>query len=318
MKKRQLAAVLTAVLMGTTLPVMAADTEYDPVQVKVALITMDSIDVYWNGMKDGMEARVNEYNEAGSEIEMKWMAPETKDNQLQIEKIEAATADMVDYIVIAANDATSCNRALEDAQDAGVKIIYVDAPATVEAYATYATNNYEGGVSAGEELLARLTEAGITEGTIGVIDAQAGVESCQQRYDGFVSVFEDTDFEIGERQYSEGDIAKAQELANTLIGNGVVAIYATNNGATNGAAAAVADAAGNGEKIYCVGWDTSDINISYVEKGNLDAFMAQNPDVMGSMAVDAIVAIENGEELNGETIDTGVSIVTLDNVEDFK
>ena len=54
----------------------------------------------------------------------------------------------------------------------------------------------------------------------------------------FGSVFEGTNFELGERQYSDGDNSKAQELANTLIANGVVAIYGTNDGATNGAAAA--------------------------------------------------------------------------------
>ena len=104
---------------------------------------------------------------------------------------------------------------------------------------------------------------GVTEGTIGIVDAQAGVQSCQDRYDGFASVFKDTKFVLGERQYSDGDNSKAQELANTLINNGVIAIYGTNDGATNGAAAAVKDAINNGMNIYCVGWDKSDSNIAH-------------------------------------------------------
>ncbi len=38
-----------------------------------------------------------------------------------------AIADGVNYIIIACNDATSCNMALQEALDAGIKVIYVDA-----------------------------------------------------------------------------------------------------------------------------------------------------------------------------------------------
>ena len=207
---------------------------------------------------------------------------------------------------------------LQEAKDQGIKIIYVDAPASLEASATFATDNFAGGKQAGEYLLKVLTDAGVTEGTIGIVDAQAGVDSCQNRYDGFASVFEGTKFELGERQYSDGDNSKAQELANTLIANGVVAIYGTNDGATNGAAAAVADAANNGQTIYCVGWDKSDSNIAHVEGGELLAFMAQNPNIMGEKAIEAVVALENGEDLGGEVVDTGVSTVDASNVADFK
>ena len=242
---KKLAAVALAGLMVTGMAVAAyAD---DPVETKVGLITMDQMDVHWVRLKNAAEERVKAYNDAGAKIDLNWLAPETKDNAQQIQKIETAIADGANYIIISANDATSCNKALEEAIDAGIKIIYVDATATVPAAATYATDNYAGGVQAGEYMKKVLDEAGVKDGTIGIVDAQAGVESCENRYQGFASVFEGTDFTLGERQYSDGDNAKAQELANTLIANGVVAIYGTNDGATNGAAAAVKDAASNGE-----------------------------------------------------------------------
>ncbi len=313
---KKLAAVVLAGLMITGLS--AAAFAEEPVETKVGLITMDQMDVHWVRLHDAAEAKVEELNEAGNKIELEWLAPETKDNAQQIEKINAAISDGCNYIIIACNDATSANMTLQEALDQGIKIIYVDAPASLEASATFATDNYAGGKQAGEYLLNVLTEAGVTEGTIGIVDAQAGVDSCQNRYDGFASVFEDTDFELGERQYSDGDNSKAQELANTLIANGVVAIYGTNDGATNGAAAAVADAANNGQTIYCVGWDKSDSNIAHVEGGELLAFMAQNPNVMGEMAIEAVVSLENGEDLGGEVVDTGVSTVDAENVADFK
>ncbi len=46
--------------------------------------------------------------------------------------------------------------------------------------------------------------------------------------------------------------------------------------------------------------------------------MAQNPNVMGEMAIDAVVAMERGEEVSNEAVDTGVSTVDASNVADFK
>ena len=304
-----LVLVLSLVLTGSA---------FAGVKTKIGLITMDQMDVHWVRLKNAAEARVKALNEQGNDITMVWLAPETKDNQQQIEKIQSAVADGVNYIIIACNDGTSANRALQEALDAGIKIIYVDAPATLKASATYATDNFAGGKQIGEYLKALFDKDGVTEGTIGIVDAQAGVQSCQDRYDGFASVFKDTKFVMGERQYSDGDNSKAQELANTLINNNVIAIYGTNDGATNGSAAAVKDAINNGMKIYCVGWDKSDSNIAHVEGGELLAFAAQNPNVMGEMAIDAVVELENGKDLGGVPVDTGVSTVTKDNVAEFK
>ena len=314
MKKLMALALAGLMLTGIAATVSAEE----PVETKVGLITMDQMDVHWVRLHDAAEAKVEELNEAGNNIELVWLAPETKDNAQQIEKLNAAISDGCNYIIIACNDATSANMTLQEAMDQGIKIIYVDAPASLEASATFATDNFAGGKQAGEYLLNVLKENGVTEGTIGIVDAQAGVDSCQNRYDGFASVFEGTDFELGERQYSDGDNSKAQELANTLIANGVIAIYGTNDGATNGAAAAVADAANNGQTIYCVGWDKSDSNIAHVEGGELLAFMAQNPNIMGEKAIEAVVAMEHGEDLGGEVVDTGVSTVDASNVADFK
>lgn len=305
-------------LLAVLLVLCVCSFAFAGVKTKVGLITMDQMDVHWVRLQQAAQARVDELNSQGNEINMVWLAPETKDNQQQIEKIQNAVADGVNYIIIACNDGTSANRALQEALDADIKIIYVDAPATLKASATYATDNFAGGKQIGEYLLKLFEKDGVKEGTIGIVDAQAGVQSCQDRYDGFASVFKDTKFVMGERQYSDGDNSKAQELANTLINNGVVAIYGTNDGATNGSAAAVKDAINNGHKIYCVGWDKSDSNIAHVESGELLAFAAQNPQVMGKMAIDAVVELESGKDLNGVVVDTGVSTVTAENVKEFK
>ena len=44
--------------------------------------------------------------------------------------------------------------------------------------------------------------------------------------------------------------------------------------------------------------------------------MAQNPDIMGAKGVEACVAAVDREDLGGEVVDTGVSVITADTIEE--
>lgn len=283
----------------------------------ISLITMDQMDVHWVKLQKAAQEAVDKYKTEGYDITFNWLAPQTKDNAEQIAQIEAATNNKSDVIIIAVNDATACNNALQAAMDSGIKIIYVDSASTLPGAATFATDNYAAGVAAGEKMLETLKGAGVNDGTIGIVSAQAGVQSCIDRVDGFLSALEGSSYTMGEVQYSDGVSAKAQELSTNLINDGVVAIYAANDGATNGTGNAVKDAAANGKTVYCVGFDNSETNRSLVKEGAVVAFMAQNPNVMGADSIKAAIELVDGKTLSGEIIDTGVTVVTSENVDLF-
>lgn len=286
--------------------------------MNITLITMDQMDVHWVKLEKAAHAKVDALKSEGKNINYTWLAPEKKDNAQQIQMIETAINDGADVIIISVNDATACNDALQAALDAGIKLIYVDATASLEASATFATDNFAAGAQAGEAMKGYLADKGLTEGTIGIVSAQAGVQSCIDRVDGFKSAFEGTKFTMGETQYSDGDAVKAQELTNALIQDGVIAVYGANDGATNGVGNAVKEANANGADLVCVGFDNSSSNRALVTDGAVKAFMAQNPNVMGEKAIEAAVALMEGETLAETNVDTGVSVVTADNVADFE
>jgi ribose transport system substrate-binding protein len=295
----------------------SSDTTTSGDTIKITLITMDQMDVHWVKLEKAASAKVEELRASGVDIEYTWLAPEKKDNAQQIQMIETATNDGSDVIIISVNDSTACNDALQAALDKGIKLIYVDASASLEPSATFATDNYAAGAEAGEAMKGYLADAGLTSGTIGIVSAQAGVQSCIDRVDGFKSAFEGTDFTMGETQYSDGDAVKAQELTNALIQDGVIAVYGANDGATNGAANAVKEANASGANIICVGFDNSSSNRAHIRDGEMLAFMAQNPGVMGEKSIEAAVALMQGETLTETNVDTGVSVVTIDNVDQF-
>ena len=301
MKKKMFALLMAAAMAGTMAMTVSAAGE------KIALISMDSFDQHWISLNEGAQKAAEELD-----AEVTFMSPNTKDDAQQIECVNNAVAGGYQAILVAANGPDAISSALKEASDAGVKIVYVDSPANVEAEATFSTDNKAAGTTAGEEMIKALEEKGIISGKIGIINVNAATDSTVNREEGFRAAFDGTDFEIMETQYGEGDAAKSQTIAENYITQGVVGIFGCNEGSTTGAGNAI-KASGSSD-IVGVGFDKSDAILNLISDGYLLATMAQNPDVMGYEGVKAAVAAIGGESLGGEVTDTGVSVVTADSL----
>lgn len=299
--KKLLTLVLSIALVLTLAATAMAAGE------QIALITMDSIDQHWVTLNEGAQKAAAELG-----VTVTFMAPNTKDDAQQIEQVNNAVAGGYQAIIVAANGPDAISSALKEAASQGVKIVYVDSPANVEAEATFSTDNKAAGKTAGETMLAKLTEMGVTSGSIGIINVNAATDSCVMREEGFRSAFEGTGFTLLETQYGEGDAAKSQSIAENYITQGVVGIFGCNEGSTTGAGNAI-KASGSSD-IVGVGFDKSDAILGLIGDGYLLATMAQNPDVMGYEGVKAAVAAIGGESLGGAVTDTGVSVLTKESL----
>ena len=305
MKKKILAAVCCASMIGclAATPVLADETVKADGDYKIALITMDSVDQHWVSLKEGAEEEAK-----ADGVTVDFMAPDVKDDAKQIECINNAVAGGYDAILVAANSEDAVSGALQEAVDAGIKIVYVDSPANVEAEATFSTDNKAAGKTAGEEKIKALEDKGVKDGSIGIVNINNSTNTAIQREAGFREAFEGTDYELLETQFCEGDAAKAQTIAENYITEGVVGIYGTNEGASTGVGNAIK--ASGSDEIIGVGFDKSDTLKGLIEDGYLVCTMAQNPDQMGKLGVQACIKALNGEDLGGEVTDTGVSVLT--------
>ena len=284
-------------------PVLADETVKADGDYKIALITMDSVDQHWVSLKEGAEEEAK-----ADGVTVDFMAPDVKDDAKQIECINNAVAGGYDAILVAANSEDAVSGALQEAVDAGIKIVYVDSPANVEAEATFSTDNKAAGKTAGEEMIKALEDKGIKDGSIGIVNINTSTNSTIQREEGFREALEGTDYELLETQYCEGDAAKAQTIAENYITEGVVGIFGANEGAATGTGNAIK--ASGSDEIVGVGFDKSDTLKGLIEDGYLVCTMAQNPDQMGKLGVQACIKALNGEDLGGEVTDTGVSVLT--------
>ena len=212
-----------------------------------------------------------------------------------------------DAIIVAANGPDAISSALKEAQSKGVKIVYVDSPANVDAEATFSTDNFAAGTTAGQTMIDALKAAGVESGSIGIISVNNATASTVSRDEGFRKAFEGTGYTLLETQFCEGDAAKAQTIAENYITEGVVGVYGCNEGSTTGAGNAIK---ASGKDIVGVGFDKSDAIMGLINDGYLLATMAQNPDVMGYEGVKAAVDALNGNSLGGAVTDTGVSVLT--------
>ena len=309
MKKKIFAALICASMIGclAATPVLADETVKADGDYKIAVITMDSVDQHWVSLKEGAEEEAK-----ADDVTVDFMAPDVKDDAKQIECINNAVAGGYDALMVAANSEDAVSGALQEAIDAGMKLVYVDSPANVEAEATFSTDNKAAGKTAGEEMIKALEDKGVKDGSIGIVNINNSTNTAIQREAGFREAFEGTDYELLETQFCEGDAAKAQTIAENYITEGVVGIYGTNEGASTGVGNAIK--ASGSDEIIGVGFDKADTLKGLIEDGYLVCTMAQNPDQMGKLGVQACIKALNGEDLGGEVTDTGVSVLTKESL----
>ncbi len=270
---------------------------------KVYLITMDLFDAHWVAVDQGCKDAAEELGG----IDYVWTGPtQGKDDAAQIECINNAYADGADVILLASNGPDTQVATLEEIYNEGVKIIYVDSPANFDgALATLATDNKQGGFIAGQQFLAEAEARGVTEGKVGVINCNPATVSTVLREEGFREALEGSNFEFLETQYSEGQAAKSQEIANNFIAEGVVGIFGANEGCAVGLGNANAE---NDNAVIAVGFDKTEALYDLVRQGSLLCTCAQNPYVMGYEGMKMAKAALDGQT-EFEDVDTGVYVI---------
>lgn len=297
--KKVLALVLCLMMVAGASSALAAS--------KVTLVTMDLMDQHWVNVDKGCQDAVAELKGQGIEIDYNWDAPtDGKNDQAQIECINNAFANNAEVILLASNGPDTQVATIEQYTGEGVKFIYVDSPANFPAEQTLATNNTNAGETAGKEMLAALTEKGLTEGKIGIVNVNAATTSTVQREAGFRKAFEGTNFEILETQYGEGKADVSQSIAANYITNECVGIFGTNEGGTVGVGNAIKEAGGN---VVGVGFDKSDAILGLITDGTLLCTMAQDPYKMGYEGMMSAAKLLAGEAITEKDVDTGVQVI---------
>jgi simple sugar transport system substrate-binding protein len=278
-------------------------------KIKVTLLTKAT-----GGFWDAMIAGAKKYEtDHPNDIELTTNACKTNDDTpCQIAEIQDAVTKGAQAIVVSPMG-VGVTDALNEAQQAGVRIVFVDntIPGVVPD-AVAATNNVKGGEAAGAYIKGQLKSGD----TIGLLEAVRGVPNLDQRIDGVKAALDGTGVKVV--------IGAQQTLCDTKTGAAVTqdlltkypnltAIYSACDSPAMGA---VAVAESKQHPLLIFGYDGDPDMAKLIEAGKTTATMAQSPFKMTNLGVEAAVKSLKGENYV-KAIDTGTTLVTKDNAADF-
>lgn len=286
-------------------PVKNTEVVKKEVRHKVYLITMDQGSNFWQLIDAGCKKAVEELGD----IDYKWTAPNNHDAKEQGECIEKAVSEGAEAIVMSCVSPTEVNPYIEKAKDAGVKIVYVDSAATVEAVATLETDSEKAGKIAGQTMLKEFQNRGITEGTVG-ITAMGQTENALARVHGFKKAFEGTAFKMSDVAYMNNDRQNIRDFVNAHLD--YVGFFGSNGQTTFAIGDVLRE---TGARPVFIAFDTADVTLAMIKDKVACATIQQDPNEMGYRGIKiAVDALDGKITETGVKIDTGVEIIRRDKI----
>jgi simple sugar transport system substrate-binding protein len=281
-------------------------------KIKIGLITKFPVDFFFT-----IENAAKEWAAAHPDVELiTGQGKAGNDHEGQIAIIESMVAQGVQGIAVTPTG-PQVQPALDAAVAAGVKIVLIDndLPDWTGKSAVVATDNYAGGVLAGQWLKEHL-QAG---DTLAVLEGVAGVPALDARVEGMTEGLAGLDVTIVQKLPTDCDQVKGQDAADAILtaNPDVKAIYGACGPPIIGALESIKNAGRAPDSIIVVGFDASPDEIAAIEAGTEDASVAQFPAKMGELGVDTVYKAVIGESVEAN-VDTGTAVVTKDNAADFK
>ena len=281
---------------------------------RIAVIPKGTTHSFWKSIEAGAR-------QAGKElgVEILWKGPMKEDDRAQqIALVQQFVASGVSAIVLAPLDDTALRGPVKSATDRKIPVVIIDSALKGEAGKDFlsfvGTDNQRGGRLGGEELVRLLQGKGkvvllrVMEGSASTLEREAGFLEVMRRTPGITLTVEN--------RYGGPTVSTAQDAAMNLIDKVREAdgIFCPNESTTQGMLLALRQTGLAGKKVF-VGFDTSPALTAALNKGDLQALVAQNPTKMGYQGVISAVKALRGESV-AVAIDTGCVLVTKANQND--
>ncbi len=279
-----------------------------------------SVHPYWSNVEAGVRAAGRDLG-----VETAFFAPPKEDVSAQIQTFETYTAQRVTGIAIAASDPEALEPFMRKATETGILVTTLDTPA-VQGSASLVyigTDNVNAGRIAGNKMLTLLPKGGkvaIGRGSDTALNAL-------QRTEGFMSAIAGSKITALPPYNDREDPASALELAGSMLSThpdlaGAFSIYA----ATGPAWVTMLEEANVEGQVKLICFDATRDIIEGIQKGVVQATIAQREYDMGYKSVQMIkLMAEKGPSAAlgimgavAGVIDTGVDVVTADNLKEYQ
>ncbi|WP_104161541.1 ABC transporter substrate-binding protein [Arthrobacter sp. ZGTC212] len=275
----------------------------------VGLMVQDLGNPFFNSMKNGVEAAAKDLGATFSAQDGR------QDLAAQNDQIDAFIQQGIDVLLINAVDSEGVGPAVQRARDAGITVVAVDVGAK-NAEATVTTDNVQAGRLACESLIEQIGGKGeilIVDGTP-TTSIQDRVTGCEE------ALAAAPDVKVVGQQNGDNGREKALTLTTDMLtaSPNIAGIFGVNDPTALGANLA-AQQAGKTDLII-TGVDGSPEAVAEMGKGTsmFKGTAAQDPNLLGSTALEMAVKLRAGETLEEDTVLVPSSLVDAANLASYK
>jgi ribose transport system substrate-binding protein len=295
------------------LPAEGRSDEY-----QIAVIPKGTTHEYWKSIDAGAVKAKRELKAAGTDVTIIWKGPLAEDDrEQQIQVVENFVGRGVSAIVLAPLDSKALVAPVEEAVRAGIPVVIIDSALKSGMPASFvATDNRKGGQLGGRRLGTLLGG----KGRVVMLRYEVGSASTEEREAGFLEVMK-SEFPgielISTDQYGGATRETAFKAAQNLLnrfGEHMEGIFAPNESTASGTLLALREQ-GLAGKVRFVGFDANDQLVKALKQGEVQGLVVQDPFKMGYLGVMTAVSVLRHEKVEA-SIDTGVGLVTTENMDD--
>ncbi|MBY0160251.1 ribose ABC transporter substrate-binding protein RbsB [Paenibacillus lautus] len=258
----------------------------DVKDIKIGLSISTLNNPFFVSLKDGVVA---EAAKQGMEVVV---VDAQNDSAKQSNDVDDLIQQGVNALLINPTDSSAISTVVQTANSLGIPVITLDRSADQgEVAALVASDNVKGGQMAAEYIVEQLGK----DTKVIELEGVPGASATRERGKGFHNIA-DEQLNVVAKQAADFDRTKGLTVTENLLqGNpDAKAIFAHNDEMALGAIEAIQS---SGKDIMVIGFDGNDDALKSIEAGNLTATVAQQPELIGQLAVGAAKDVLQGKEV---------------------
>ncbi|KKO54576.1 ribose ABC transporter substrate-binding protein RbsB [Paenibacillus sp. DMB20] len=269
----------------------------DVKDIKIGLSISTLNNPFFVSLKDGVVA---EAAKLGMEVVV---VDAQNDSAKQSNDVDDLIQKGVNVLLINPTDSSAISTVVQSANSLGIPVITLDRSADKgDVKALVASDNVKGGQMAAEYMVKQLGKgAKVIE-----LEGVPGASATRERGKGFHDIA-DKELTVVAKQAADFDRTKGLNvMENLLQGNpDVKAVFAHNDEMALGAIEAIQS---SGKDVMVIGFDGNDDALKSIKEGKLTATVAQQPELIGQLAVQAAKDVLQGKTVE-KTIPAPLKLV---------
>lgn len=289
MKKLTSLAIALGLALSTS--AMAKET------IALAVSTLDN--PFFVTLKEGAEKKAKElgYNLV--------VLDSQNDPAKELSNVEDVTVRGAKVLLINPTDSEAVGTAVAVANKKNIPVITLDRGANKgDVVSHIASDNVAGGKMAGDFIAEKVGK----NAKVIQLEGIAGTSAARERGEGFKQAIEANQFELLASQPADFDRTKGLNVMENLLAShgSAKAVFAQNDEMALGALRAIK---ASGKNILVVGFDGTDDAVKAVNGGQLAATIAQQPEKIGELGIEAADKVLKGEKVDAQ-IPVPLKVVT--------